>query len=159
MKMKDIKVFVILSFLAILLGIPIGKASAAPRFSSCWGWSCVGKNPAYQQGCNPTTANAAWDWGSGELVRADLRWSNSYYCYSNWSRATKEYPYSGGNRHLKANLTDNYGNDRVAPGEYAYAIQIWTNMYYGGSYNCAKAKMGPAGWYGGFYAETVKACG
>ncbi len=153
--MKDIKLFVIVSALAILLGMPIGKVSAAPRLS-CYGSGCNYKDPGIQ-GCSAITANAAWAWGSSGQVRTDLRWSNSSYCYSNWSRATKTYPYYGA-RHLKAYLTDYYDNDRVTPTEYGYGTQIWTDMYSGASYNCAKAKMGMPG-SGPFDAETVKACG
>lgn len=157
MKMKDIKVFVIVSFLAILLGIPVGKVNASPHFSSCYGSSCNYKDPALQ-GCSAITANAAWAWGSSGQVRTDLRWSNSSDCYSNWSRATKTYPYYYVTRHLKAYLSDYYGNNRVTPTEYYYGTQIWTDMYSGAYYNCAKAKMGPAG-SGSFDAVTVKACG
>lgn len=57
--MKDMKIFVIAFFLAILLGISFGKVNASPRFSSCYGLSCNYKDPALQ-GCSAITANAAW---------------------------------------------------------------------------------------------------
>ncbi len=154
--MKDIKFLILIAVFAVLLGIPAGKANAAPRYS-CYGYQCNNLDPA-AEGCSAITANAAWKWGatgSGQ-VRADLRWSSESYCYSNWTRTTNTYPVAS--RHLKAYLTDSSGNNRVASEEYYYATQIWTNMYNGAYYNCAVGKQGWPGT-GSFDATTVKACG
>jgi hypothetical protein len=152
--MKDLKFFIIVSVVAILFGIPIGTASAAPHMS-CSGWDCNNLWPE-DEGCSAVTANAAWKWsppGGSGLVRADLRWSTG--CYANWSRVTNESPYAV--RRLRAHLTDSAGVNRVAAVENSQYAQIWTTMYDGSYYNCAGGKQGFVGY--AFDAVTVLACG
>lgn len=154
--MKDIKIFVVLSVLAVILGIPAGRVSAAPKFL-CSGSSCNNVDPQ-GSGCSAVSANSAWKTGSNGsgILRVDLRWSSG--CNSNWSRATNEYPYAI--RKLRAQLTDSSPayNNLVTPYASSAYAQIWTNMYNGTPYNCAKGQQGPLG---GSYDASIDppACG
>lgn len=135
--MKNFKIYIAVFALAIFMGIPIGKASAAPNLT-CWGSSCNNLDPA-SSGCSAITAAYDRDSSLSGTVRADLRWSSG--CYSNWTRTTNEYP--GVVRHLKAYLTSEYPYyNRVVPEESSLYVQIWTNMYSGYYYNCSQGKQG-----------------
>lgn len=153
--MKGLKIFLTLGIAAILLGIPLGKVIAAPMLL-CSGSSCNNQDPQ-ASGCSAVSANSAWKTGSAGsgVLRVDLRWSSG--CNANWSRATNEYPYAV--RKLRAQLTDSTPsyNNLVSPYASSAYAQIWTNMYDGTSYNCAKGQQGPLG--GSYDAVTVPACG
>ena len=153
--MKNIKVFLFLSILALFLGVQAGRVHAAPMLL-CYGSSCNNQDPQ-SSGCSAVSANSAWKTGSAGsgVLRVDLRWSSG--CNANWSRATNEYPYAI--RKLRAQLTDNSPayNNLVPPYASSSYAQIWTNMYDGTGYNCAKGQQGPLG--GSYDATTVPACG
>lgn len=152
----NIRVFVVISILAILLGIPAGIASAAP-LATCNGNTCNNLDPQ-TSGCTAVTANMKQKdgtSGSGTL-EVELRWSSG--CNANWSRATNIYP--GVIRSLRAQLTDNTTSyhDLVLPFASSSYGQIWTNMYNGTGTLCA---IGNQGLVGGKSYDTVTppACG
>ncbi len=154
------RLFMVVSVLAVLLGLFTGIANARPN-STCSGSGCNGIDPQ-NSGCTAVTKSFAQKDGStgSGTVQADLRWSS--VCKSKWTRTTNIYP--GAIRSLSANLTDNTTTHLSVEPIYtssSYA-QIWTNMHTGITSNgtnrilCAIAKQGKVGY--GYDAATDVAC-
>ncbi|MCC7119541.1 MAG: hypothetical protein IT310_13535 [Anaerolineales bacterium] len=152
--------FMVVSMLAIVLGLFTGRANARPNIT-CSGSGCNGVDP-YNSGCTAVTkAFTQKDGSAGSgTVQSDLRWSS--VCASKWARATNIYP--GVIRKLSARLTDNsltYLNVEPTYASSDYG-QVWTNMHAGVKNNgtnlilCAIAQQGKVGY--SYDAITGPAC-